>query len=241
MGTAWLPRVAVRRARWRSSGVISSSPRYFSMMMSSWLETTSIELVVGLLGLGLHLGGDLLFGPLLAHAVVPDQGPHVDQVDDAPEPALGADGELDHGGDRVEAVLDHLHALVEVGAGPVHLVDEADPGDLVLVGLAPHRLGLGLHAGHGVEHGHRPVEHPQRALHLDGEVHVAGGVDDVDQRVVPHAGGGGRGDGDAPLLLLDHPVHGGRRPRGPRRSCSSCRCSRGSARWWWSCPRRYGP
>ena len=112
-------------------------------------------------------------------------------------------------GDRVQAVPDHLDALVEVGAGPVHLVDEADPGDLVLVGLAPHRLGLGLDPGHGVEHGHRAVEHPQGALHLDGEVDVARGVDDVDHRVPPHAGGGGRGDGDAPLLLLDHPVHGG--------------------------------
>ena len=53
-------------------------------------------------------------------------------------------------------------------------------GTLVLVGLAPDRLGLGLDAGHGVEHGHGAVEHPQRPLHLDGEVHVARRVDDVD-------------------------------------------------------------
>ena len=167
------------------------------------------ELVVGLLGGVLQVGGDLLLGPLLAHAVVPDQGPHVDQVDHAPEAALGPDGQLDHGHGGVEAVLDHVHALVEVGPGAVHLVDEADPGDGVLVGLAPHRLGLGLDAGHRVEDGHGAVEHPQGALHLDGEVHVARGVDDVDHRVPPHAGGGGRGDGDAPLLLLGHPVHGG--------------------------------
>ena len=43
MGTAWLPRVTVRMARWRSSGVISSSPRYFSMIVSSWLDTTSMS------------------------------------------------------------------------------------------------------------------------------------------------------------------------------------------------------
>src|SRR4029077_2175965 len=53
----------------------------------------------------------------------------------------------------------------------------------------------------------RAVEDAQRALHLDGEVDVARGVDDVDAVVVPVAGGGGGGDGDATLLLLLHPVH----------------------------------
>ena len=54
-----------------------------------------------------------------------------------------------------------------------------------------------------------PSSTRKRALHLDGEVDVAGGVDDVDAGAVPLAGGGGAGDGDAPLLLLGHPVHGG--------------------------------
>ena len=46
-------------------------------------------------------------------------------------------------------------------------------------------------------------------LHLYGEVHVAGGVDDVDAVVFPEAGCGSGGNGDAALLLLLHPVHGG--------------------------------
>ena len=91
-----------------------------------------------------------------------------------------------------------------------HWSNEADTGDGVLVGLAPHRLGLGLDTGDGVEDRHRTVQDAQGPLHLDGEVHVARGVDDVDHRVPPHAGGGRRGDGDAALLLLGHPVHGGR-------------------------------
>src|SRR6202034_2385902 len=62
---------------------------------------------------------------------------------------------------------------------------------------------------HRVEHRHRRVEDEQGSLHFDGEVDVTGGVDDVDPGVTPPAGGGGRGDGDAALLLLDHPVHGG--------------------------------
>ena len=58
-------------------------------------------------------------------------------------------------------------------------------GHAVLVGLAPDRLGLRLDAGDAVEHGDGAVEHAQRALDLDGEVDVAGRVDDVDAVVVP--------------------------------------------------------
>src|SRR5205085_2263489 len=47
----------------------------------------------------------------------------------------------------------------------------------------------------------------QRSLHLDGEVDVPGGVDDVDPVVLPPARGRGRRDGDPPLAFLDHPVH----------------------------------
>jgi hypothetical protein len=110
---------------------------------------------------------------------------------------------------RLEAVFDHLDGAVEVGADAVHLVDEAHARHAVLVGLTPHGLGLGLDAGDRVEHRDRAVEHAQRALDLDGEVDVAGRVDDVDAVVVPDAGGGGGGDRDAALLLLDHVVHGG--------------------------------
>ena len=44
--------------------------------------------------------------------------------------------------------------------------------------------------------------------HLQSEVNVTGSVDNVDEVLVPSAGGGSRGDGDASLLLLSHPVHG---------------------------------
>ena len=81
--------------------------------------------------------------------------------------------------------LDHVDAAVELGAGAVELVDEADAGHVVAVGLAPDRLGLRLDAGDAVEHRNRAVEHAQRALDLDGEVDVPGGVDDVDDVVRP--------------------------------------------------------
>ena len=123
------------------------------------------------------------------------------------EVALGADRQLDRHRVRAEAVDHRLHALVEVRADAVHLVDVGDARDVVLVGLAPDGLGLRLDAGDRVEQRDRAVEHAQRALDLDGEVDVAGRVDDVDAVVVPLAGGRGRGDRDAALLLLLHPVH----------------------------------
>jgi hypothetical protein len=82
---------------------------------------------------------------------------------------------------------DHVDARVEVGARAVELVDEADARHVVAVGLTPDGLGLRLNAGHAVEHRDRAVEHAQRALDLDGEVDVAGGVDDVDLVALPRS------------------------------------------------------
>src|SRR5207237_190500 len=42
---------------------------------------------------------------------------------------------------------------------------------------------------------------------FDGEVDVAGSVDDVEALAFPERSGRGRRDGDAALLLLLHPVH----------------------------------
>src|SRR5262249_22610707 len=61
--------------------------------------------------------------------------------------------------------------------------------------------------GDGIEDGDGAVEDAERALDLDGEVDVARRVDDVDAAVAPEARGGRGRDGDAPLLLLHHPVH----------------------------------
>ncbi len=85
---------------------------------------------------------------------------------------------------RIQPVDHHLDATDEVGPDAVHLVDERDARHAVLVGLPPHRLGLRLDAGHGAEQGDGPVEHPQGALDLHGEVHVPGRVYDVDAMIV---------------------------------------------------------
>ena len=74
--------------------MISSSPTYFSSTFSSnWLttSTSSWRHVLGVVG---ELGGDVDGLVALAHAVVPDQRLHLEQVDDAVELALGADRQL---------------------------------------------------------------------------------------------------------------------------------------------------
>ena len=113
----------------------------------------------------------------------------------------------------MQTLLHGVDGVPEVGTHAVELVDEGDAGDAEVAGLTPHGLGLRLHAGNGVEHGHSAVEHAEGALDLGREVHVARGVDDLDAVVVavllPEAGGGSGLNGHAALLLLHHEVHGG--------------------------------
>ena len=95
-----------------------------------------------------------------------------------------------------------------IGAAAVAFVDECDAGDLVALHLLVHRDGLGLDAADRAEHEDGAVEHPERTFHLDGEIHMAGRVDDVDLMVLPFAEGGRRGNGDAALLFQLHGIHG---------------------------------
>src|SRR5258706_749707 len=155
-------------------------------------------------------GGNIEFVELRAQLLVmPDQRLHLDDVDDAPEIGFAADRPGDDHRACAQPVDHHVDATLEIGAGAVHLVDEADARHVIFVGLAPNGFGLGLHAGNGVEHGDSAVQHTHRTLNLDGEVDVTGRVDDVDAVFFPVAGRRGGGDGDAAFLLLLHEIHGG--------------------------------
>ena len=166
------------------------------------------------LGVLFELGGDLVHGLRVGHALVVGlEVPcgHGDEVDDAPEVVLGAHRELSSNSLRTQTILHGLDRMEEVGANAVVLVDERDAGNTVALGLTPNGLGLRLNAGNGVEHGDGAVENAQGALNLGGEVHVARGVDDLEAIglaiLLPEAGGSSSGDGHAALLLLHHPVH----------------------------------
>ena len=143
-----------------------------------------------------------------AHLVHVDLSLHLDQVHQAHEAGLGADGDLDRHGVGLQPLLHHVHHAEEVRAGDVHLVDVGQAGHVILGRLTPDGLGLGLHPALGAENGDRAVQHAQGTLHLDGEIDVAGSVDQVDLMTAPFTGRRSGGDGDATLLLLLHPVHG---------------------------------
>src|SRR5262249_15454802 len=134
---------------------------------------------------------------------------HADEIDHAFEAAFGADRQLDANRIAGNARDEIVDAFIEVGADLIHFVDEHDARNVVLISLTPHRLRLRLDALVAVKHTYRTVEHTQRTLHLDGEVNVAGRVDNVKPLAVPEAGRCGRSNGDAALLLLLHEVHGG--------------------------------
>ena len=153
--------------------------------------------------------------PLLAFVV--DRS-HLNEIDHAFEVRTRSDRNLENHRRHVQLVPDLLHHAEEVGSGTVHLVDEPDARHLVALHLAVDGQRLALDATDRAQHEDRPVENAQRPLHFHGEVHVAGGVDQVD-RIVFHGAidlgrapghlRRGAGDGDATFLFEVHEVHGG--------------------------------
>jgi len=99
------------------------------------------------------------------------------------------------------------HAF-RVGARAVQFVDEGDAWHLVAPHLTIDRVRLRLHPGHATKHQHRTIEHAQGTLNLDGEVHMARRVDEVDGAAIPLARRGGRLNGDPLLSLQVHEIHG---------------------------------
>ncbi len=98
--------------------------------------------------------------------VLPDHGLHADEIDNALEIGFRADRQLDRNRACAQALLDVVDALLEGSAGLVHLVAEHDARNLVLVALAPNRLGLRLNALVRIEHANRAVEHAQASARL---------------------------------------------------------------------------
>src|SRR3989440_1108462 len=166
------------------------------------------QLLAIFLGLLDHVRGDVDVYELGVELLFfPDHALHADEIDQALEIILGADRKLDRNRLGAEAIDNILHAFVEVGAGLIHFVGEDDARNLGLVALAPDGFGLRLNALVRIEHAYRAVEHAQRTLDFDGEVDVAGGIDDVETLAFPESGGRSRRDRYAALLLLLHPVH----------------------------------
>ncbi|MND59654.1 hypothetical protein D3C80_508560 [compost metagenome] len=219
---------ADRRDNFIGQGALAQAGLDLLIAQLFTVEVKLHELVIGLggrfdhvcaplVGQRQHVFRNVFFA--IAGAVVifiPIDGLHLHQVDLADEVLLGANRQLDRYRMVAQALVDLFDHLEEVSALAVHFVDIGHARHMVFVGLAPDRLRLRFHAIGAAEHHHGTVEYTQRALHLNGEVNVTGGVDDVETvffrellgRALPERRGRCRGDGDPAFLLLGHPVHG---------------------------------
>ena len=138
------------------------------------------------LGVVLHFRRELGDDDLRALPAAEGEHLHRHQVDDAAEGVADvrralADGQDDRHRLAVQPLVDFFQRAEEVGPFAVHLVDEGDAGHVILVGLPPDGLALGLDAFAGAEDHHAAVQHAEAAFHLGGEIDVAGRVDEVDR------------------------------------------------------------
>ncbi len=139
---------------------------------------------------------------------LPDVAHAGDEVRHAGELVVTADRHVTYDGLRVQPFFDAFHAVREVRAHAVHLVDVAHARHVVLVREPPVRFRLRLHAGHAVEYDNRAVEHAQTAVHFDREVDVPRSIDQVDLVTLPLGGDGRALNRDAALALLLEVVGG---------------------------------
>src|SRR5690606_30032532 len=133
-----------------------------------------------LFGLVHQLGRNLFLA--VAHALVvfvPVDRLHLDQIDLTREVLFRANRQLQRYRGVTQTLLDLTDDAKEVGTLTVHLVDVNDTRNAVLVGLTPYSFGLRLHAGSTAEHDNSAIENAQRTLHFNGEVNVAGSIDNV--------------------------------------------------------------
>src|ERR1700678_3555279 len=147
--------------------------------------------------------------------VLPYNGFFFEEVDHADEVIFAADRELQRYGVGAKTLAHRANRMIEIGADAVHLVDERDARNAVLVRLAPNGFGLRLHAGDRVKNRDSAVEYAQPTLDFHGEIHVARPIDDVDAVFLGEASPGCSRrfflNRNAPLALLFLPLH----DRGP--------------------------
>ena len=166
-----------------------------------------------------HIIRDFLIAHILAKVIIIDFGAHGDQVDDAAEGILRADRQLNRNSIGIQAVLHHINDTEEVSACNVHLIDISHTRNAIGLSLLPNGFRLGFHTALCAEDADSAVQNAQGTFNFYCEVNVAGSVNNVNavslvlivtiMRIMPDAGRGSRGNGDAAFLFLSHPVHRG--------------------------------
>ena len=156
-----------------------------------------------------HVGRDRLAADRFAVITVEIQGFFAEQVDNALEIMLEANGKLHQYGVAAELAAELFNHFLGVAAGAVHLVDERQTGNAIAPHLPVNRQRLGLHPTYGAKNEDRPIQDAEASFDFDSEVDVARRVDEVDVVAVPLDRGRGAGDRDATLPLQVHVVHRG--------------------------------
>ena len=156
-----------------------------------------------------QIGRNLFLADFFAVGAVEVISLHRDQVDHSLEIVLFADRPLHEDGIAAHLFADLLDDASVVGAGAIHFVDKRQTRHVIALHLPVNGQRLRLYAADSAQNEDRSVQHAETALDFNGEVDVAGRVDQVDHHVVPLNGGGGTGDRDPTFALEVHVVHRG--------------------------------
>ena len=106
-------------------------------------------------------------------------------------------------------VLDLFDHALEVSADAIQLVDENDPRNFGFIGVAPVRLGLRLNPARPTKDSDTTIQHLERTIDFDREVHVPGRIDNVQAVILPETARRSGLNRNATLALLIHEVSGG--------------------------------
>ena len=132
------------------------------------------------LGLILHVVGDICDRDILSFLVIVDVSLHLEEIHNTFEVVLFSDGKLTDNSVLAELRPDLIHRVEEVRSHYVHLVYESHTGNVVFVCLTPYVFRLGLNTALCVENAYCAVKYTERPLNLHREIHVSGGIDDID-------------------------------------------------------------
>ena len=156
-------------------------------------------MVVGLLGLGTILLGNLRLNGLGAVAVA---CLHAHQVDDAVKVLALAPGKGYGAQTRAEALLQQLHGGRKTGLGTRQAVHEHRARQAQVLGRIPKLDGRRLRTGLGVDHKQSRLADAHRREGVADKIGIARGIEHVDAGALPVDRRDGRRDGKRALDLF---------------------------------------
>src|SRR5206468_1610886 len=99
-------------------------------------------------------------------------GDHLHEIDESSEVFFCANRKKQSMGVALQLCTDVVDRTVKIGSDAVHLIDERNTRDIILVRLTPDGFRLGLNTSNRVEYGNSTVQHTEGPFHFSGKVHV---------------------------------------------------------------------